>query len=104
MDGFPAFERTAQGSAKIRQRELIAQVREQTMQILRKIHHNLDRYLRVHITARSGWQKAEVEDRNIVELCRFRDVRRATVMVDAHIMGVATELIEALTKRRARKK
>jgi DNA-binding GntR family transcriptional regulator len=78
--------------------------RDQTMQMLRKIHHNLDRYLRLHVTATSGWRKANVEHRDIVELCRSRDVRRATVALDSHIMRTAAELIEALTKRRAREK
>jgi DNA-binding GntR family transcriptional regulator len=78
--------------------------REQTLQMLRRIHHNLDRYLRVQISATSGWQKANVEHRSIVEFCRSKDVRRATATLDSHIMDASTELIEALSKRRAKAK
>jgi DNA-binding GntR family transcriptional regulator len=78
--------------------------RDQTLQLLRRIHHNLDRYLRVQISATSGWQKANVEHRGIVEFCRSKDVRRATAMLDSHIMDASTELIEALAKRRAKAK
>jgi DNA-binding GntR family transcriptional regulator len=78
--------------------------RDQALQMLRRIHHNLDRYLRVQITATSGWQKANVEHRSIVEFCRTKDVRRATAILDSHIMNASTELIEALSKRRAKAK
>jgi DNA-binding GntR family transcriptional regulator len=78
--------------------------RDQTLQILRRVHRNLDRYLRVQISATSGWQKANVEHRSIVEFCRSKDVRRATVMLDSHIIDASTELIEALSKRRAKAK
>lgn len=76
--------------------------RDQTLHLLRRIHHNLDRYLRVQITSTSGWEKANVEHRGIVEFCRSKDVRRATAMLDAHIMDAASELVDALSKRRAK--
>ena len=78
--------------------------RDQTLQMLRRVHHNLDRYLRVQIAATSGWQKANAEHRNIVDFCRSRDVRRATALLDSHIMDASTELIETLSKRRAKAK
>lgn len=78
--------------------------RDQTLQMLRRVHHNLDRYLRVQISVTSGWQKANVEHRSIVDFCRSRDVRRAAALLDSHIMDASTELIDALTKRRAKAK
>ncbi len=78
--------------------------RDQTLQMLRRVHHNLDRYLRVQISSTSGWEKANAEHRGIVEFCRSKDVRRATAMLDAHIMDASTELIDALSKRRAKAK
>jgi len=78
--------------------------REQTLQLLRRIHHNLDRYLRVHIATTSGWRKASAEHRNLIESCRDRDVRRATALLDAHIMNTSAELLETLAKRRAKAK
>jgi DNA-binding GntR family transcriptional regulator len=78
--------------------------RKQTIALLRRIHHNLDRYLRLQISVTSGWQKANFEHRTIVEYCRRKDVRRATACLDAHIMDASAELIETLSKRRAKHK
>jgi DNA-binding GntR family transcriptional regulator len=74
--------------------------REQTMILLRRIHHNIDRYLRMQITLTSGWQKAQEDHRNIVNLCRAKDIRRAVVALDAHIMDAAAELTEMISKHR----
>jgi DNA-binding GntR family transcriptional regulator len=76
--------------------------RKQTMLMLRRIHHNIDRYLRLQITLTSGWQKAQREHRNIVDLCRAKDIPRATAALAAHIMNAANELIETISKRRAK--
>lgn len=78
--------------------------RGQTLQLLRRIHHNLDRYLRLQISMSSGWQKANAEHRAILEHCRSKDVRRATAYLDAHIMQTSEELVEALSKRRAKRR
>jgi DNA-binding GntR family transcriptional regulator len=76
--------------------------RELTMLMLRRIHHNVDRYLRLQITLTSGWQKAHLEHRSIVDFCRAKDIRRATAALDNHIMNAANELIETISKRRAK--
>jgi DNA-binding GntR family transcriptional regulator len=78
--------------------------RAQTLQLLRRIHHNVDRYLRLQISVTSGWQKANAEHRAIVEYCRTKDVRRATACLDAHILDASAELIETLSRRRAKHK
>lgn len=72
----------------------------QTMAMLHRIHKNIDRYLRMQITLTSGWQKAQEEHRNIVNLCRARDVRRAVAALDAHIMDASTDLIRVISERR----
>lgn len=78
--------------------------RKQSMQILQRIHRNLDRYLRLQISITSGWQKANDDHRAIVEACRARDVRRATTLLAVHIMDGADALVNALSKRRSAKR
>ena len=78
--------------------------RKHSMQILQRIHRNLDRYLRLQISITSGWQKANDEHRAIIEACRAQDVRRATTLLAVHIMDGADALVNALSKRRSAKR
>lgn len=78
--------------------------RKHTMQMLQRIHRNLDRYLRIQISITSGWKQAGEEHRAIIEACRARDVRRATALLEVHIMDGADALVKALMKRRASKR
>jgi DNA-binding GntR family transcriptional regulator len=74
--------------------------REQTMLLLRRIHHNIDRYLRIQITQTSGWEKAQEEHQKLVNLCRTKDVRRAMAALETHIMEAADELTDMISKHR----
>jgi DNA-binding GntR family transcriptional regulator len=78
--------------------------REQTMTLLRRIHHNIDRYLRMQITLTSGWQKAQEDHRAIVNFCRAKDIRRAVAALDTHIMDAAGELVALISKLREARK
>ena len=75
--------------------------RPQTMRILQRLHSNLDRYLRLQISETSGWEAAAGEHDAIIEACHAQDVRRATALLEVHIMDAADDLVEALRKRRA---
>jgi DNA-binding GntR family transcriptional regulator len=77
--------------------------RPQTMLMVKRLHHNIDRYLRLQITLTSGWQKAQEEHLNIVDLCRAKDARRAAAALDTHIMAAANELIEKISEWRAKR-
>lgn len=76
--------------------------RHQGIKILQRVHRNLDRYLRYQIAMTSDWKKANEEHAAIVEACRAGDVRRATALLDIHIMNAAGELLEVLASRRAK--
>jgi DNA-binding GntR family transcriptional regulator len=78
--------------------------RPQTMLMLRRIHHNIDRYLRLQITLTSGWQKAQREHLGLLSLCRAKNTRKASAALQAHILDAAGELIERISAWRAQRK
>jgi DNA-binding GntR family transcriptional regulator len=78
--------------------------RPQTMLIIKRIHHNIDRYLRLQVTLTAGRQKAQQEHLNIVALCRAKNVRKATAALNAHVNDAAKELIEKISEWRSKSK
>lgn len=73
----------------------------QTIQMLQRIHCNLHRYLRLQISATSGWDKAKNDHQALVAACRTGDVKRATALLQIHIMNAADELDKVLTERQS---
>jgi DNA-binding GntR family transcriptional regulator len=75
--------------------------RPQTMLLIRRIHHNIDRYLRLQITLTSGWQKAQREHLRIVALCKARAISKAKAALAAHIKDAANELVQKISALRS---
>jgi DNA-binding GntR family transcriptional regulator len=70
--------------------------RAATLRILRRINENMDRYIRLQISLTSGQLKAHREHKQILRLCRARDVPRAVAALEQHIVDVRDGLMRQL--------
>ncbi len=71
-----------------------------TLKLLKRVHDNIDRYLRLEITlSAEGRQRGEREHRQLVDLCRARDVAGARKLLAAHIGTTAANLVASLKAR-----
>lgn len=70
--------------------------RPATLRILRRINENMDRYIRLQISLTSGQLKAHREHKQILELCRARNVPRAVAVLEQHIVDVRDGLMRQL--------
>lgn len=68
--------------------------------LIRSIHDKLERYLRMQMSLSEGKDRADREHRDIIAACRARDVERAIVLLDEHIIGVCRSLFEHLPGHR----
>ncbi|AVA24655.1 GntR family transcriptional regulator [Rhizobium sp. NXC24] len=66
--------------------------------MIRSVNDRIERYLRIQLTLSNGHQVADDEHRQILELCRKRDVEGAGSLVYAHIMRACQSLMEHLPK------
>lgn len=72
-----------------------------TLALVRGIHDSVDRYIRVHLQVTSGQAKAHRDHREILDLCRARNVHRAAAALTSHILDVADKLVESVTLARS---
>lgn len=70
--------------------------RPATLRILRRINENMDRYIRLQISLTSGQLKAHREHKQILELCRARNVPHAVAVLEQHIVDVRDGLMRQL--------
>lgn len=70
--------------------------RPATLRILRRINENTDRYIRLQISLTSGQLKAHYEHKELLQLCRARNVARAVAALEQHIVDVRDGLIAEL--------
>jgi DNA-binding GntR family transcriptional regulator len=65
-----------------------------TLEFVRKIHDNLDRYVRIQLSlAEKNRQRAHQEHIKLIELCASRDQGKAARLLRAHINGVRDDLL-----------
>jgi DNA-binding GntR family transcriptional regulator len=65
-----------------------------TLEFVRKIHDNLDRYVRIQLSlAEKNRQRAHQEHIKLIELCAARDAAKALKLLQAHINGVRDDLL-----------
>jgi DNA-binding GntR family transcriptional regulator len=65
-----------------------------TLELVRKIHDNLDRYVRIQLSlAESNRQRAHQEHIKLIELCEAGDQARALKLLNTHICGVRDDLL-----------
>jgi DNA-binding GntR family transcriptional regulator len=72
-----------------------------SLRFLKRIHDNLDRYLRLQIAITRDWDRAYRDHQDLVALSRERNVEAALALLEDHILGTAKALSGALAQRSA---
>lgn len=68
-----------------------------TLELVRKIHDNLDRYVRIQLSlAEKNRRRAHQEHIELIDLCEARDQVKALKLLKAHICGVRDDLLAHL--------
>lgn len=68
-----------------------------TLDFVRKIHDNLDRYVRIQLSiAEENRQRAHQEHIRLIDLCEAGDAPKAGKLLQAHICGVRDDLLRHL--------
>jgi DNA-binding GntR family transcriptional regulator len=72
-----------------------------SLRFLKRIHDNLDRYLRLQIAITRDWDRAYRDHQDLVAFSRERNVEAAVALLEDHILGTAKALSSTLAKRSA---
>jgi DNA-binding GntR family transcriptional regulator len=72
-----------------------------SLKVLKRIHDNLDRYLRLQIAITRDWDRAYQDHQNFVALSREGNIDAALRLLEHHILGTAKTLSETLANRSA---
>jgi DNA-binding GntR family transcriptional regulator len=72
-----------------------------SLRFLKRIHDNLDRYLRLQIAITRDWDRAYRDHQDLVALSREGNVDAALALLRDHILGTAKALSSTLAKRSA---
>jgi len=67
-----------------------------SVKFLKRIHDNLDRYLRLQIAVTRDWDRAHRDHQALVELARAGDAAGAVAVLERHIRDTAKALAAAL--------
>jgi DNA-binding GntR family transcriptional regulator len=68
-----------------------------TLDFVRKIHDNLDRYVRIQLSlSEENRRRAHEEHIQLIELCAAGDRQKAMRLLNAHICGVRDDLLDHL--------
>jgi DNA-binding GntR family transcriptional regulator len=70
-----------------------------TLKMLKRIHDNIDRYLRLEISLSAGRNRAYHEHGELLAHCRKGDVAAALDLLERHIQQTANSLIDHLRSR-----
>jgi DNA-binding GntR family transcriptional regulator len=72
-----------------------------SLKVLKRIHDNLDRYLRLQIAITRDWDRAYRDHQDFVALSREGNVDAALRLLEHHILGTAKTLSTTLANRSA---
>lgn len=72
-----------------------------TLKMLKRIHDNIDRYLRFEIASTNGRDRALREHQTLLAYCRAGDAAKAAQLLEAHIRETAASLRSKLAGRAA---
>jgi len=72
-----------------------------SLRFLKRIHDNLDRYLRLQIAITRDWDRAYRDHQDLVAFSREQNVEAAAALLEDHILGTAKALSSTLAKRSA---
>jgi len=70
-----------------------------TLKMLKRIHDNIDRYLRLEVSLSAGRNRAYREHEELLAHCRKGDVAAALDLLERHIQQTAKSLIDHLRAR-----
>lgn len=70
--------------------------RKRTLNIVRQLHTNCDRYLRMQILLDADYSRAEEEHHTLLNLCKKRDIRAARKCLKDHISITGQKLIKTI--------
>jgi DNA-binding GntR family transcriptional regulator len=71
-----------------------------TLKLLKRVHDNIDRYLRLEITlSADSLTRAYREHQSLIDLCRVGDIAAARALLAEHIATTARNLTAALKAR-----
>ncbi len=73
-----------------------------TLKMLRRIHDNIDRYLRLEVSLSAGRDRAFQEHETLLDHCRKREVDPALDLLERHIQQTAQSLIANLRRQEKR--
>ena len=71
-----------------------------TMGVLQKLHQHSDRYFRMQVLLARGGARANEEHRTIAAAVAKKDVKTATQLMRAHILGAGSSLLALLQEQR----
>ena len=71
-----------------------------TMGVLQKLHHHSDRYFRMQVFLAHGGERANEEHRAIAAAVGKKDVKAASQLMRAHILGAGQSLLALLEEQR----
>jgi DNA-binding GntR family transcriptional regulator len=77
--------------------------RKLTMNVLQKLHQHSDRYFRMQVLLAHGGARANEEHRAIAAAVGNKDVKGASQLMHAHILGAGGSLLELLREQRGTK-
>jgi DNA-binding GntR family transcriptional regulator len=90
-------ERWGEYNWKLHEELYSAANRPITLDFVRKIHDNLDRYVRIQLSlSEENRQRAHEEHIQLIELCAAGDRQKAMRLLSAHICGVRDDLLNHL--------
>jgi DNA-binding GntR family transcriptional regulator len=72
-----------------------------SLRFLKRVHDNLDRYLRLQIAITRDWDRAYKDHQDLVAFSRERNIEAAVALLEDHILGTAKALSSTLAKRSA---
>jgi len=72
-----------------------------SLRFLKRIHDNLDRYLRLQIAITRDWDRAYRDHQDLIAYSRERDVAGALALLERHIHDTARTLATTLANRSA---
>jgi len=70
-----------------------------SLKFLKRIHDNLDRYIRLQITLTRDWDRAHRDHQELIELSRAGNVKGALAVLERHIRDTAQALSAALAPK-----
>jgi DNA-binding GntR family transcriptional regulator len=76
--------------------------RPATLQVLARVHRNIDRYLRLHMAVTEDRAAARSDHAGLDGFCRRKDVEGAVALLEAHIRAAASKIGELVVPRAER--